>query len=236
MVHARYCGPLKRGEYPFKFSGGNFKTCEEYVEKYKDFNGSTTGFLMPHSGRIKKVIFEGLGFVEGNVAFEKLVEGEGEEMYKNFKKLFEEFKKNHEKKRLIDFSPIGKEEKFYLNIVKFEKNLNEEDCPQPNYNPPKIISSVLIDKFKVMGISFVDGVFNIELILRIIHQGDGALSEGDVINIMPVKDIPGSILDSYIKRNSPFIFPGEYLRSKLLEIMLKWVSYNFTFLIELDPL
>ena len=63
-VHARYCGPLKKGEYPFKFSSGNFKTCEEYVEKYKDFNGSTTGFLMPHSGRIKKIIVECLNFLE----------------------------------------------------------------------------------------------------------------------------------------------------------------------------
>ena len=51
-VHARYCSVLKRGEYQFNFSGGNFKTCEENVEKYKDFKGSTTGFLMPHSGRI----------------------------------------------------------------------------------------------------------------------------------------------------------------------------------------
>ena len=69
VVHARYCGPLKKGEYPFKFSGGNFKTCEEYVEKYKDFNGSTTGFLMPHSGRIKKIIVEGLNFLENNFFF-----------------------------------------------------------------------------------------------------------------------------------------------------------------------
>ena len=68
-VHARYCGPLKKGEYPFKFSSGNFKTCEEYVEKYKDFNGSATGFLMPHSGRIKKIIVECLNFLEYNDFF-----------------------------------------------------------------------------------------------------------------------------------------------------------------------
>ena len=63
-AHARYCGVLKRGEYQFNFSSGNFfKACEENVEKYEDFKGSTTGFLMPHSGRIKKIVAESLFFV-----------------------------------------------------------------------------------------------------------------------------------------------------------------------------
>ena len=74
-VHAKYCGPLKKGEYPFKFSGDNFETCEEDVERYGGFKGSTTGFLMPHSGRIKKVIGECLTFLDVNVVFEKMVEG-----------------------------------------------------------------------------------------------------------------------------------------------------------------
>ena len=88
VVHARYCGPLKKGEYPFKFSGGNFKTCEEYVEKYIDFNGSTTGFLMPYSGRIKKIIVEGLNVLEINVFLEKIMEGlDGEKIEKAKKSL-----------------------------------------------------------------------------------------------------------------------------------------------------
>ena len=62
-VHARYCGPLIKGEYQFNFNGGNFKTCDEIVEKYKDFKGSTTGFFVPHSGRIKKIVVEGLFFI-----------------------------------------------------------------------------------------------------------------------------------------------------------------------------
>ena len=83
-VHARYCGPLKKGEYPFKFSGGNFKTCEEAVAKYKDFKGSTTGFLIPHSGRIKKIIVEGLNFSDINDFFEKITEGMDEEKLEKF--------------------------------------------------------------------------------------------------------------------------------------------------------
>ena len=117
VVHARYCGPLKKGEYPFKFSGGNFKTCEEYVEKYKDFNGSTTGFLMPHSGRIKKIIVEGLSFLESNAVFEKIMEGVDEEKLEEAKKSFEEFKKKNEKKWHTKFLTTDKEKKvfFFLN-------------------------------------------------------------------------------------------------------------------------
>ena len=40
-VNASYCGPLRKNEFQFSF-GGN------------EANNSTTGFLIPHSGRIKK--------------------------------------------------------------------------------------------------------------------------------------------------------------------------------------
>ena len=61
-VHARYCGPIKKGEYQFKFSGANFENCEEIVGDYEDLRGSITGFVMPHSGHIKKIICESLLF------------------------------------------------------------------------------------------------------------------------------------------------------------------------------
>ena len=59
-VHASYCGPLKKGEYQFKFNGANFENCEEIIREYEDFKGSITGFVMPHSGHIKKIICESL--------------------------------------------------------------------------------------------------------------------------------------------------------------------------------
>ena len=61
-VHARYCGPIKKGEYQFKFSGANFENCEEVIGDYEDLRGSITGFVMPHSGHLKKIICEGLVF------------------------------------------------------------------------------------------------------------------------------------------------------------------------------
>ena len=225
-VHAGYCGPLKKGEYPFKFSGGNFKTCEVRIEKYIDFKGSTTGFLMPHSGRIKKIIFEGLNFLDTNEFFKKLTEGlDGEELEK-VKKNFEEFKRKAEK-MTTDFFTANKEEKFLFKIVKFEKNLNEEDYPQPYHNTPKIISSILTDKFKGRGVRFVNDVFNFGIIFRAINQDDGTLSEGDVINIEAIRDQ---------FTHEELVFSNIPLEQKIFEAFVKNFSYNTTFLIELDPL
>ena len=53
-VNTRYCGPLKEGEYSFNFNGANFGNCKEVIEEYKDFKGLITGFIIPHSGYIKK--------------------------------------------------------------------------------------------------------------------------------------------------------------------------------------
>ena len=54
VVNTRYCGLLKEGEYQFNFNGANFENCKEAIEEYKDFKGLITGFIIPHSGCIKK--------------------------------------------------------------------------------------------------------------------------------------------------------------------------------------
>ena len=67
IVHAKYCGVQKFDEYPFKFSGGDFETCDEFIEKKIIFaKGSTTGFLMPHSGNTKKIVIESIVYVNTN--------------------------------------------------------------------------------------------------------------------------------------------------------------------------
>ena len=53
-VQARYCGILKEEDYPFKFSGG-FENCEDDNEFTDVFKSLMYGFVMPHSGRIKKL-------------------------------------------------------------------------------------------------------------------------------------------------------------------------------------
>ena len=62
-VNTRYCGLLKEGEYQFNFNGANFENCKEVIEEYKDFKGLITGFIIPHSGYIKKIICEIVSFI-----------------------------------------------------------------------------------------------------------------------------------------------------------------------------
>ena len=61
-VNTRYCGLLEEGEYQFNFNGVNFENCKEVIGEYKDLKGSITGFVIPHSGHIKKIICEVLIF------------------------------------------------------------------------------------------------------------------------------------------------------------------------------
>ena len=54
-VQTGYSGPLHRGEYQFNFGGGKMGNNEEIIKVYENFKGSTTGFLIPQSGRIKNI-------------------------------------------------------------------------------------------------------------------------------------------------------------------------------------
>ena len=62
-VNTKYCGLLEEGEYHFNFNSVNFENCKEVIVEYTDFKGSITGFLIPHSGHIKKIICENISFV-----------------------------------------------------------------------------------------------------------------------------------------------------------------------------
>ena len=99
-VHARYCGLLHKGEYQFKFGRDNVENCEESIERYEDFKGSTTGFLMPQSGRIRKIRMELLGIIDFNEVIEKISEKLGKEKAKEFK---ESVEVEH---RITEFSSI----------------------------------------------------------------------------------------------------------------------------------
>ena len=230
VTHAKYCGLLKGGKYQFKFSGGNFETCEENIEKYGVLKGSTTRFLMPHSGAIKKVMAECVGFLDLNDLFETITKGVVGDELEKVKKAFEENEKNI-KKNPTRFFTKDKYTKFFLRIVKFEKKLNEDDYPQPYYNPPKIIYSILIDEFKGVTVDYVADKLKIGQIIRIINnQDDRRLSEGDVINIETIK-FEDHLIN--LNLNDPDL---NKLKDVLFNAFLRKFSYNFTFLIELDPL
>ena len=124
-VHARYCGPLKEGEYPFIFGGNSLKICEKTINKDNRLNGLISGFVMPHSGRIKKNICESVTYIEKNKIFDKLINLLKEEQINELKKHFgkEDFKNDLLKKILhnFDFTNNNKEGKTFFKIVKFDK-------------------------------------------------------------------------------------------------------------------
>ena len=252
-VHTRYCGELKKGEYHFKFSGANFENCEEIVGQYDDLKGSITGFIMPHSGHIKKIICETLLFRSfENIAefFFNLITKHKKDLQLNdlplekdlgyvdiedfLKKGIDEFKKNlvesaglKENKTILDFYGTGP---FEFELVKFEKSFDEEDYLGTFGKLPKIISSVLIDKMETKVIQFNKKNVGLGGITRHLNKDYLPLSEGDVINIKTKYSYQESGFPLNIGDNKRF------LQNKFDNFITAGLNFNFTFLIELDPL
>ena len=252
-VHTRYCGELKKGEYHFKFSGANFENCEEIVGQYDDLKGSITGFIMPHSGHIKKIICETLLFRSfENIAefFFNLITKHKKDLQLNdlplekdlgyvdiedfLKKGIDEFKKNlvesaglKENKTILDFHGTGP---FEFELVKFEKSFDEEDYLGTFGKLPKIISSVLIDKMETKVIQFNKKNVGLGGITRHLNKDYLPLSEGDVINIKTKYSYQESGFPLNIGDNKRF------LQNKFNNFITAGLNFNFTFLIELDPL
>ena len=251
-VHARYCGPLKKGEYQFKFSGANFVNCEESLGKYEDFKGSITGFVMPHSGHIKKIICEILTYRSleniaqffldfitehkkdiqlGNIpALEKAGYVDIEDV---LKKGIDELKKNIEKENILNETNTRLRTydnvKSLFQIVKFEKSFNPKDYLTVG-TLPKIISSVLIETIDAKVLAFDKKTVGIGAIVRNLNNDYISLSEEDVINIKTNYN-QEDIIPPFDGGNIERIF-----ELKFKNFITIGLNYNFTFLIELDPL
>ena len=253
-VYARYCGFLKKGEYHFKFNGGNFENCEKLIGNYENFKGSITGFIMPHSGHIKKIIYESLvffsmksflssffdiitdnikelSFGDLNPAFTKAGYVDLEDILKKgvdefIKKMGEYFIKKTE----TTLTSFGKNP-FIFQIVKFEKSFNIHDYPRPE-TPPKIISTVLTEKIEQKILEFQEKKVGMGIIERFVNNDYISLSEGDVINIKSNADLKEELIPSIIKNDKlKNIDLTKYFKS-----FFSGINFNFTFLIELDPL
>ena len=252
-VHARYCGLLKKGEYHFKFNGENLENCEEIIGQYEDLKGSITGFIIPHSGHIKKIICETLIFR----SYENVIEfifnliskykkdlklsdipfvkdSEYVDIEDLLKKGIDEFKKNiykiedfKETKTILDFYGIGP---FEFEIVKFEKSFDKGDYLGTFGKLPKIISSVLINKTEAKVLQFKKKNVGVGLIIRHINKDYIPLSEGDVINIKTTYSYQESEFPLNSGDNKKF------LENKYNNFITAGLNFNFTFLIELDLL
>ena len=246
-VHSRYCGHLKKGEYQFNFSGDIFEKCKEEIEEYKDFKGLFTGFIMPHSGYIRKNICEIAMFtsIENYINFifnffsnykeaeitdflflEKTDYVSIEDV---LKKGIDEFKKTAEKENIFGGETETKllDGELPFKIVKFEKSLNPENYLTKE-TPLKILTSVLIDSLNVKSLRFTQKMIGSGSFFRSIENHNIFISEGDTINIK------SNIETKKIK--PPINNIKEIFDTELSNFIFFNTNYNFTFLIELDPL
>ena len=247
-VHARYCGPLIKGDYPFKFGGGNsFENCEEIIEGVHFFNkddvkSTLSGFVIPHSGQLRKIICEGVTYIDLNKMINKLINSFNEEQINELKKYFgkEDFKKDllEKIKSSVDFTtdkinerPLQKGKTFF-EITSTSKSFSGDDKALIFFNKPAIFSTAIIEKVEWKEVELSSSVNVIRAIMKIIYFSEkgkwySSFEEGDTLNIR-ISDF---------KKN--FFGKGELIDNILKPIvifLLGTLSFNFTFLIELDPL
>ena len=243
VVHARYCGPLIEGEYPFKFGGNSLEICEKVVVgNDKDLKSLISGFVKPHSGRIKKIICEGLTYINLDKMINDLINSLNEEQINTLKKHFgkEDFKKDllEKIKSTVDFTteknkdrPLHKGKTFF-EIVRNVKSFSENDKFLVFFTEPPVFSVAIIENFEWIEVEVSSSVSEIRAIMKILNfenkyvNGSG-LKEGDTINIR-ISDFQknlfseGDLIDNILKPIVIFLFGS--------------LNFNFTFLIELDPL
>ena len=250
-VHARYCGPLEKGDYPFKFGGNSLENCE--IKINKEIKGLISGFVMPHPGYIKKTICEGVAYINLNTAAEDIINSLNENDINRLKLHYEkeslrkeDFKKkfSNELKHILRFNvysdrPIQEENSFF-EIIKIEKKY-QNFLPLGSFKPdeferlqnlPRVIKTVLIQKFNLIQVEVsreeIKEIYEVRLVMQISNNDKVRLEEGETLNIR-ISNFPDDLfLDSFDTPSNVFKPAVMVLFSKL--------NFNFTFLIELDPL
>ena len=249
-VHANYCGPLKKGDYPFKFGGNSLKNCNEIIEKHKLLKGLITGFVMPHSGYIRKTICEGLAYINLNTAADDIINSLSEndinslKLYyrkDDFKNNFIDDLQNRVKFSIFSNKPIQNEKSFF-EIVKIDKKFREilklnsgnafADIFVAFLDSDLIVARVLIEKFDWVQVvatnEEIQGIHEVRLVMQISNNDKTKyIKKGDTINIL-IPDFPD---DLFLEKN----VLNDILKPAVMVLFSK-LNFNFTFLIELDPL
>ena len=245
-VYANYCGPLEEGDYPFIFGGGNIKNCE--VKINKELKGLISGFVMPHPGYIQKTICEGVAYINLNTAADDIInslsENDINKLKLHYKK--EDFKIDfsNELKYLIGFDaysdrPILNKENSFFEIIKIEKKYHDF-IPSGSYTPeefgrlenlPRVIKTVLIEKFILIQVEVsreeTQEIHEVRTVMQISSNDKVRLEEGETLNIR-ISNFPDDLfLYDHITSN--------FFKPAVMRLFSK-LNFNFTFLIELDPL
>ena len=246
-VHARYCGPLEKGDYPFKFGSNSLENCE--IKINKEIKGLISGFVMPHPGYIKKTICEGVAYINLNTAAEDIInslnENDINKLKLHYKK--EDFKNNfsNELKHILRFDVYSDEPKpnkqnSFFEIIKIEKKYHNF-IPPGSFKPdeferlqnlPRVIKTVLIQKFNLIQVEVsreeIKEIYEVRLVMQISNNDKVRLEEGETLNIR-ISNFPDDLfLDS-------FDIPSNVFKPAVMVLFSK-LNFNFTFLIELDPL
>ena len=235
-VNTSYCGPLEKGDYPFKFGGNNIVNCEEEITKGLKFpKGLPFGFVMPHSGRIKKIICECLTNIEFDQLFDNLNKVLNKEQITELENYYgkwnfkEELLKDIKKVNFSTYKDIKKGDplpkgKTYFEIVKIGKRIfNDHDSFLLDVIGGSIDYHVVVEEFE--NVEFIDSLydFKIDTFTRFSNYDIIPLKEGDTINI--------SITDLF-SRDGILV---DILKKDVIRLF-GTLNFNFTFLIELDPL
>ena len=236
-VHARYCGPLEEGDYPFKFGGNSLENCEIL---FKEIKGLLSGFVIPHPGYIRKTTCEGLAYINLKTTVDDIINSLNEKQINElrshygkdyFQDDFFAHLKNIINYNIYSYKPRQDRNSFF-EIIKIEKKYSSDrDEHNRLKNLPKVIKNVLIQKFSLIHIIASEdktpGIHEVRLVMQISSNESARLENGDTLNIR-IPHFPDDLFsekDIFIDIFKPAIM-----------VLFSKLNFNFTFLIELDPL
>ena len=235
-VHARYCGPLEEGDYPFKFGGNSLENCEIL---FKEIKGLLSGFVMPHPGYIRKTICEGLAYINLKTTVNDIINSLNEKQinelrthYKTdyFQDDFTAHLKNTINAKIYS-TRLRQDRNSFFEIVKLKKKYSDVDINNRFRTFTSVLKNVLIQKFSLIhNIALEDktpGIHEVRLVMQISSNESARLENGDTLNIR-IPRFP----DDLFSNEEIFM---DILKPALMVVFSK-LNFNFTFLIELDPL
>ena len=236
-VHARYCGPLEEGDYPFKFGGNSLENCEIL---FKEIKGLLSGFVMPHPGYIRKTICEGLAYINLKTTVDDIINSLNEkqinELRSHYRKDYFQDDFTAHLKNVINFNiysdKLRQDKNSFFEIIKIKKNYSAGIDRYDRFrNFKTVIKNVLIQKFSLIhNIALEDktpGIHEVRLVMQISSNESARLENGDTLNIR-IPHFPDDLFsekDIFIDIFKPAIM-----------VLFSKLNFNFTFLIELDPL
>ena len=231
-VNTSYCGPLKEGDFPFKFGGNNIKNCEEEITRMLRFNdGLPFGFVMPHSGYIKKIICECLTHIDFQKDFDNLDKVLNKEQINELENYYGKWNFKEELLKVIkkvnfstyrdfrggDSPPKGKT---FFEIIKYKK---EGEAGIYFRDDGTIKYENIVEEFENVEYTKRNIFDTIETFTRFTNYDTVPLKEGDTINIY---------IRNLFSRDGILV---DILKKDVIRLF-GVLSFNFTFLIELDPL